>query len=197
MHSVENNRKRLKQITGLERICWLNQSHSVRISKASETTSLPADAHWTDERYLGLAILSADCVPLALASTDGGVVAAAHCGWRGIAGGIVLALVNSLPSTCRDLHVWLGPAICKSCYEIGPEILPYLAERSNSENGTYASSRNGHVYVDLRSLIQSQLQQMGITRISQEFACTKHNSGFFSYRREKTTGRFVSLIWRN
>lgn len=142
------------------------------------------DGHITGRAGLGLLVLVADCLPLALA--DGGRVAMLHCGWRGLAGGIVeraLARFADPPAAA------LGPCIGRCCYEVGPEVLDAFAG--------YEGVADGRM-LDLRAVAEAKLRAAGVTEVEHVDACTSCNPGLlFSHRRDDgVTGRQCGLVVR-
>lgn len=142
------------------------------------------DGHLTDLPGLGLLVLGADCLPVALAAP--GRVAMVHCGWRGLAAGIVEAAVARFdePPTAA-----LGPAIGRCCYEVGPEV---LAEFEGLED--VAEGR----MLDVRAVARRKLVAAGVTRIEDVDLCTSCREDlFFSHRRDAgVTGRQAGMVWQ-
>src|SRR5690606_25438459 len=89
-----------------------------------------ADGHATMLADLLLAVSVADCIPVSLVDPGRRAIALLHAGWRGVAAGIITegiaALRRLAGSSPADLHLHLGPAICGSCYEVGPEVYAAL-----------------------------------------------------------------------
>jgi YfiH family protein len=146
----------------------------------------PCDGHATTERSVLLAVTTADCVPVFLVDPRRRAVAIAHAGWRGVAAGVleraleVLARPGSpgAPHPAprgQDLHVHFGPAICGSCYEVGPEVFRGL--------GLPAPGRPSPL--DLRAVLAERAIASGVpsTRITISEHCTRcTDSGLFSHR---------------
>jgi hypothetical protein len=141
------------------------------------------DGHLTSLPGVGLLVLVADCVPLALAG--GGQVALLHCGWRGLAGGIV---EHALQRFDQPPAAAIGPAIGPCCYEVGEEV---LAEFSDLEG--VASGR----MLDLRGVARRQLEAAGASVEKDVDLCTSCREDlFFSHRRDHgVTGRQAGLAW--
>tara|TARA_B110000014_G_C20091218_1_gene571317 strand:- start:637 stop:1386 length:750 start_codon:yes stop_codon:yes gene_type:complete len=200
---VINNRRRLHQITGLADIRWLKQVHGSSVVKiephvdpVDDQGSAPvADAQWTDSTGIGLAILSADCFPVVIADASGGVVGIAHCGWRGAVCGVLESLVAAMRLRSTALNAWIGPGICKRCYEVGPDVIARLDARI-SRNVLDAGPRRERWFLDLPGYLEILLQELGIERILRSPSCTYQDENLYSYRRDKVTGRVATIVWR-
>lgn len=143
----------------------------------------------TDRADVGLVATGADCVTMALVDVDSGVLAAVHCGWRGVAvdtpGAAVDAFVTAggEPERARAI---LGAAICPACNEVSEQVRDQVGE---SASDAVAESSVGTPSVDLHAGVVQQLRRRGITRIERDRACTFEDEGLFSYRRQNVTGR--------
>jgi len=137
------------------------------------------DGHATRAPGVLLAVSVADCVPISLVDPEKRVIALLHGGWRSVAAGILEGgldlLAGRLDVHARDLHVHLGPAICGSCYEVGPEV--------HRELGLPEPARPEPI--DLRAVIAARARQAGVLdeRITSSSWCTRCGEGpFFSHR---------------
>jgi len=199
--SVVENRRRLTRLVGCGRIQWLTQVHgAVCIESVGEAwrAAPEADAAWTRERGLGLAVLTADCVPVVLRARGQPLVAVAHAGWRGLVAGVVESLVAGLPSQAADLEAWIGPAIGPQAYEVGADV----AEAVRSALGAgqtrdllLAGRRRDRWQLDLFTLTERLLRDSGISTVGCERLCTYADARFFSYRRDGITGRMATVVW--
>jgi YfiH family protein len=194
--SVAENRRRLATAIGSdpERVAMGWQVHGDEILHwngppqdggfAHVGADLPkVDGHTTSAKEVPLMVLVADCLPLALVSSERAVML--HCGWRGLAAGIVergLALFGQPP------HAVLGPAIGPCCYEVGEEVLAEFRELTGVANGRMLS---------LNMVTQRKLMAGGVTKIDSFPLCTSCRPDlFFSHRRDKgVTGRQAGLVW--
>ena len=186
----------------------LNQVHGaqvVRLTSVDLQTGAAqhqADACVTTEHGIACTAQVADCLPVLFAAPGG--VAAAHAGWRGLAGGVLQATVAALceAAQCQpgQLHVWLGACIGPSQFEVGadvleafnsnhPEVSPWFIPRGAQHPNKW--------WANLPELARSRLQAAGVEQISGGTWCTASDrSRFFSYRRDGVTGRMVAVIWR-
>jgi YfiH family protein len=201
--AVAENRSRLRAAAGLPaEPAWLAQVHGVRIADLDLSTAgvsasgSPADGAITRVPGRICAILTADCLPVLMASEAGDAVAAAHAGWRGLAGGVLEAAVRALDVAASSLIVWLGPAIGPGHFEVGPEVRDEFVQSDPGALTAFAPNSRGRFMADLPGLARRRLEHLGVTRIYGEAACTYGQPElYFSYRRDGRTGRQATLIW--
>ena len=200
---VSSNRVTMAQwLPGGVAVQWLTQVHGVAVAKAPAPQGVTADAVWTDQPGIALAVLTADCLPILLCTRDGRHIAAIHAGWRGLAAGVVEATLHSMPAPAETVLAWLGPAIGPQAFEVGPEVRRAFvgaAVEAPSELPDHAfvasSARAGHFLADIYALGRHCLQSAGVTHIYGGGRCTvTEPESFFSYRRDRETGRMASLI---
>jgi polyphenol oxidase len=184
---VETNRERLAAAAGIDfgsiAMGWQVHGPDVKEWDARPHGDLEkVDAHVTARDDLALLVLVADCLPVAL--SDGERVAMVHCGWRGLAGGILGRSVERFDGTPAAA---IGPGIGPCCYEVGDEVLYYFGDR-------FATGR----MLDLRAIADAGLRAMGVERIEHVDLCTSCREDlFFSHRRDGgVTGRQGGLVWR-
>ncbi|HEX3324779.1 MAG TPA: polyphenol oxidase family protein [Solirubrobacterales bacterium] len=152
------------------------------------------DGHVTAEQGLALLVFVADCVPVALAGPGG--VAMLHCGWRGLAAGIVARGAEAVGATAAAI----GPAIGPCCYEVGTEVLTALQQpRPTGLNAASGSAFRPVGRLDLQEVARRQLSEAGVERVESSGLCTScERELFFSHRRDAgRTGRQAGLIWRD
>jgi len=155
-----------------------------------------ADAAVTRRPGRVLAVLVADCLPVLLARRDGGAIAVAHAGWRGLAGGVVEAAVRALGAAPGQLHAWLGPGIGPDHFEVGEEVRAAFCAQDPGAGGAFERNARGRWQCDLPALARRRLQALGLARVYGEAPCTFAQPGrFYSYRREPVTGRLAALLW--
>jgi polyphenol oxidase len=155
------------------------------------------DGHVVTAPGLAPLVFTADCLPVALSGPGG--VAMLHCGWRGLAAGIVAAGAAAVGAT----DAAIGPGIGPCCYEVGPEVLNAFAalgegitaaEGSESRAGGDISARRR---LDLVAVARRLLSAAGVERVEMAGLCTSCESElFFSHRRDEgRTGRQGGLVW--
>jgi YfiH family protein len=145
-----------------------------------------------------LAILTADCLPVLFCADDGGEVAAAHAGWRGLAGGVLEATVATMRTSPSQVMAWLGPAAGPEHYEIGTEVYEAFVSQDAAAARAFTATRPGHWRVDLYALARQRLAAAGIApdRIHGGGLCTIADpQRFYSHRRDQRAGRMASLVW--
>ncbi len=146
------------------------------------------DALWTTTPGLVLAVRTADCVPVLLAAGEPCVaVGAAHAGWRGLAAGVLPALVGALRGRVGEvsLHAAIGPAICGRCYEVGPEVVAGISAQGVPESVFVRTITNApRPFVDVRAAAVFQLQQLGVVTVECATDCTAEDPLLWSHRRD-------------
>jgi len=177
---------------------WLNQTHSNLCIEVDKTTSRDADASVTQSKSRVLAIRTADCLPIVLCNQEGSEIAALHAGWRGLLNGVVENTVSTMQSPANTLIAWVGPHICQSCFEVGAEVPEAFIKNYPFAKAAF-TYKNEHKYLgNLQAIATQILKNQGINAIFHANKCTfEEKETFFSYRREKQTGRIATLIWFN
>ena len=195
---VERNRCRLVADARLPgEPVWLQQVHGIRIADpACAPPGTVADAAMTAQRETVCVVLTADCLPVLFCDRDGTQVAVAHGGWRGLAGGILEAVVAAFGSAgiaAEHLLAWLGPAIGPSAYEVGNDVVRACPA---SDADAFQAGAPGRWQLDLYALARIRLAQAGVTAVTGGGYCTfSEPEQFFSYRRDPACGRQATLIW--
>ena len=206
---VAENRRRLS-LDWDARPVFLKQVHGVGVVRLTAETphGTEADACWTTERGVACTIMVADCLPVLLADARGSLVAAAHCGWRGLAGeqgsGVLEALWRAIAPLAGDaaqVQVWLGPCIGPQAFEVGPEVREAFCATDARAAACFRPHGAGKFLADLPALARIRLAGLGITRVHGNDGtpswCTVANpSRFFSHRRDRVSGRFAAAVWR-
>ncbi len=207
--AVDVNRRRYAQALGAHPV-FLRQVHGwdvVNLQSAAPCTSA-ADAAITGGVGLACTMMVADCLPVLLARQDGSQVAAAHAGWRGLAGrdgvGVLEVVVNTLAAEVSPdrITAWLGPCIGPQAFEVGPEVLAVFVDADAASAACFVPQASGKYLADLAGLARRRLSLLGITSVFGNDGspgwCTVGNpSRFFSHRRDRgRSGRFAASIWR-
>ena len=206
--AVAENRRRFAALTAAQPL-WLRQVHGCTVVHASAALlaaeAPQADAAWTDEPGVACVVQVADCMPVLLAAPAGRAVAAAHAGWRGLAGGVVEATLAALCTAARceppQVLAWLGPCIGPRRFEVGADVLQAFAQapdRADPQRFMVGAPSDGvpRWLANLPQLARDRLARAGVQRVSGGNWCTvEQRSRFFSYRRDGVTGRLAAAIW--
>ncbi|MDM8559378.1 peptidoglycan editing factor PgeF [Candidatus Parabeggiatoa sp. HSG14] len=176
---------------------WLQQVHGTQvIAGYSKNRGCTADASFSTLPGQVCVVMTADCLPVLFCNRVGTCVAAVHAGWRGLAGGILEATLQRLNMPAENILVWLGPAIGPQAFEIGDEVYKAFVDFLPQAVDAFKPSRKGHWLADLYLLARQRLAHQGVTAIYGGDFCTYTDvERFYSYRRDKVTGRMASLIW--
>ncbi|MDX5371828.1 MAG: peptidoglycan editing factor PgeF [Pseudomonadaceae bacterium] len=193
--AVAANRARLVEALGC-RPAWLQQVHSADVVEADPRQVPAADASWSTSPGVACTVLTADCLPALFCDRAGTRVAAAHAGWRGLAGGVLENTVAALGVEPAELLVWLGPAIGPQSFEVGAEVREaFVTRHAEAERAFVPSANAGKYLADLYTLARIRLAAIGIDAVHGGGLDTFSDPRFFSYRRAARTGRFASLVW--
>jgi len=195
---VRQNRVIIKDMLGLpSEPVWLEQIHGDRVVDAASVDFLPqADASYTDKPGIVCAVMTADCLPLLVCAPDGSQVAAIHAGWRGLLAGVISNTLAVIASS--DALVWLGPAIGPDCFEVGDDVREAFLNKAVVFTAAFKSQGKGKWLADIYQLARIDLAAQGINKIYGGVFCTfTEQQRFYSYRRDKETGRMATLIWRD
>ena len=183
--------------------CWLNQVHGAAVIDAAQAESNAgvADASFADAPNVVCAVSIADCMPVLLADTSGRCVGVAHAGWRGLASGVIQATVKSMRQRLEDagaeLLAYLGPTIGPRHFEVGADVLDAMRTNLPDADRAFAARSPGKYLADLFELGRQALAQACVERVYGGHDCTFSDPArFYSFRRDRTTGRHAALIWR-
>ncbi|MFG0415779.1 peptidoglycan editing factor PgeF [Pseudomonas sp. zjy_8] len=193
--AVLANRRHLLATLGCEP-AWLRQVHGIVVAEADPTRVIEADGNWTEQSGIACTAMTADCLPALFCDRAGSRVAAAHAGWRGLAGGVLEATVQALNVAPQELLVWLGPAIGPAAFEVGGEVRDAFVQQHGAAAAAFVPGANaGKFMADIYQLARIRLAAIGVNAVFGGGLCTYNDARFYSYRRSARTGRFASLIW--
>ena len=188
-------RRRLSQAFAIQP-AWLKQVHGLVVADADPAVVAEADASWTDQPGIACTVMTADCLPALFCDRAGTRVAAAHAGWRGLAGGVLEATLDRLALAPEEVLVWLGPAIGPQAFEVGLEVRDaFTAMHPEAASAFVAGQRPDKLIADIYALARIRLAARGVTAVYGGGFCTVSDPRFFSYRRAPQGGRFASLVW--
>lgn len=177
---------------------WLAQIHGSSVVDADTLTDVPqADASVARRPGTVCAILIADCLPVLLTDRAGTCVAAAHAGWRGLAGGVLANTIARMPARPADLMAWIGPGIGPAAFEVGDDVLRAFCTDVPEREAAFRPLRAGKWLCDLPALARDALRRAGVAQVHGGNFCTyTDDERFYSHRRNPLTGRMAALIWR-
>ncbi len=210
------NRDALCERLGLDWLCASRQVHGADVhliratsGRGGEAVAIDADGHATALARVGAMVLTADCLPVALAASGATpAVAIVHAGWRGLAAGVLERGVRSLRELGADgdVEAAIGPGAGACCYEVGPEVHAAFAAAPGGPDGErLTGDRPGgggadgaarRATIDLRAIARERLLAAGVARVHDVDVCTICDERFFSHRRERErAGRQAGVAW--
>lgn len=209
-NAVQINRQQLAQSL-TARPVFLSQVHGVEVLElqGEHADGLQADACLTRLPGLACTIMVADCLPILLTDRAGSLVAAAHAGWRGLAGsqgrGVLESLLTRMQAVLEvepaQLLAWIGPGIGPTRYEVGDEVRAAYVQHDAGASPCFQPALTvGKWLADLPQLARRRLGRLGLENIygndgSTEWCTMSNPSRFFSHRRDRISGRMAACIW--
>lgn len=196
--AVAENRRRLREALKLTaEPAWLNQVHGINVVEARQQKEPPAaDASVSTRSDQVCVVMTADCLPVLFCDRDGTRVGAAHAGWRGLVGGVLEETIKALDVPPDRLLAWLGPAIERSAFEVGPEVREQFIARDPANAIAFETNARGRWQADIYALARQELSRVGVKDVyGGGFSVFADEGRFFSYRRSSKTGRMATLIW--
>jgi hypothetical protein len=176
---------------------WLKQVHGARVVRADEFADSPeADAAYTREADTVCAAMVADCMPVLFCDTRATVVGVAHAGWRGLSSGVLENTIAAMNIAPGELLAFLGPAIGADAFEVGADVRDAFVAADRAAAAAFKPYRENKWLADIFLLARQRLMHSGVQRIYGGGLCTYRDAArFYSYRRDRTTGRMAALIW--
>lgn len=179
-------------------VCRVRQVHGDRVvvvERPGDGAGEEGDALVTRAPDLALAVVSADCAPIALSSPEG-VVAAVHAGWRGLRAGIVERAVEVMRAHgATEVHAALGPCIRVECCEFGPAELDEVATALGA--AVRGTATSGAPALDVPAAVSAALARAGAALVHDEGECTSCRADrYFSFRGRRDHGRQAMVVWR-
>lgn len=205
---VQANRQLLAQSLGVRPV-FLQQVHGSAVLELGPDSQdgLVADACFSFRPGVACTIMVADCLPVLMWDANARWVAAAHAGWRGLAGGVLESLWLALQARgaqAAQTRVWLGPCIGPQAFEVGPEVQAAFTAQDPSWHTAFRAGHGDRCWADLPALARSRLQRMGLVHVAGNdgapaYCTVSQPSLFFSHRRDavggRSTGRMAACIW--
>lgn len=213
--SAINKRLALKQNLPIKSLHWVNQVHGRQVYEVDNCTlrlrPVDADAIISRQSQLGLAIMTADCIPIVLYQPTTGQIAAIHAGWQGLAYGVIQATVERFTAPGK-IMAWIGVSISQDHYEVGSEVRDKLltgcidhkslsavhidsfdalfsvsadsAIIFNPEHAETTLIDDSKIKLNLPKLAAYQLQHVGIEVANKVYPCSYSDAHYYSYRRQ-------------
>jgi polyphenol oxidase len=188
-------RERLQAQIGVQRLARGYQVHGAVVrclqtlpdEEDEGRPGIHADGQATVLAGVGAMVLTADCLPVALGSSN--AVAMLYAGWRGLSAGVLesgVAALRELDGAGKMVAV-IGPGAGACCYEVGPDV-----------HAALGGAHRGAAPIDLRAIAHERLLEAGVAEVRDVTACTICDERFFSHRREGTSaGRQAAVAWRS
>ena len=180
-------------------IQYMDQVHGNKLETILSHSSLPideTDSLFSSTSNLALGVLTADCLPIALSKKDGSEFAILHAGWKGLLSGVIESTLTSFTKGCSDVSAWIGPSISLKNYEVGNDLYEsFINKDVGSESNFIQKGQDKWLF----SLHGEAKRILGKYDINVDFSseCTFESESLFSYRRDQTENRILSIIWRN
>jgi polyphenol oxidase len=196
--NARENRRLLCAALGIGSFAVGRQVHGARFARVGPkragsgftdpaTAFAATDILTTASAGVPVGILTADCVPVALADPRAGRLAVVHAGWRGVAAGVIGAALGLFPDPARVMAA-VGPSIGSDHYEVGADVAGLVG--SASERGPIVRGRGPQLWLDLPGTVVRILEERGVRSVEADGDCTAcRPDRFFSYRRDGVTGR--------
>lgn len=168
--AVASNRRRLNEALNLpSEPSWMDQVHGTRVMEVMQSRAgqhVPqADAAYARQTGQVCVVLTADCLPVLLCDRAGTRVAAAHAGWRGLAGGVLEATLAAMGGAPGEMMAWLGPAIEPAAFEVGGEVRAAFLARDAMHSQAFERNTHGRWQADLAALARRELQRLGVEAV--------------------------------
>lgn len=194
--NVERNRRVVSEALGISSdwnlVFQMHSAHVVEASRPMREQAPEADAIVGDSDGPPMAVVTADCLPIALrGSSFRGVV---HAGWRGLSGGVIDESLSMAAEDGSTVQAWIGPSIGPCHYTVGPEVVEAFCARY-PEAPDFVRWSHGNRHFDLRAAARWVLRRWGVWVAEEDPPCTFCDPSFFSHRREGRTGRQAVVVW--
>ena len=178
---------------------YMNQVHGTSVQVINDYVYEPienTDALFTRSNKFLLAIMSADCLPIAIANSEGTKIALIHAGWRGLSSGIIEKTLKMFDLDNKELKAWLAPCISQKEYEVGNDVYEAFITLDEASVKSFKKINSEKWLLDLQGQATRILEKFEVS-VSHSNYCTYNDEElFYSYRRDKTDKRVLTLLWR-
>ncbi|MFO7189924.1 MAG: peptidoglycan editing factor PgeF [Pseudomonadota bacterium] len=194
--AVERNLEILRSVLPADPV-WLRQVHGTQVvDAASAAPYTEADGSVAHVRHIVCGVWTADCMPVLFADREGHAVGVAHAGWRGLAAGVLEATLARLGVAPERVMAYLGPAISQRAFEVGNDVYEAFVNDDPEAADAFLPGAAGKYHADLYALARLRLARAGVKEVYGGGFCTYTQAErFYSFRRDRVTGRMASLIW--
>ena len=180
-------------------IQYMDQVHGNKLETILSHSSLPideTDSLFSSTSNLALGVLTADCLPIALSKKDGSEFAMLHAGWKGLLSGVIESTLTSFTKGCSDVSAWIGPSISQKNYEVGNDLYESFVNKDDESESSFKEKGYDKWLFSLHGEAKRILGKYNIN-VDLYSVCTFESESLFSYRRDQTENRILSIIWRN
>ena len=200
-HNVDPKKDRLiKEFQHFQDIPiqYMEQVHGDNIESVQAHNAKPktnTDALLTTEDNIALAALTADCMPIALSRIDGSEFSIIHAGWKGLLSGIIEKSISSFTSDPSLISAWIGPSISCRNYEVDVEFYENFISKDKESISNFTKKDSTKWFFNLQGEAERILKKSNVNAQTTRF-CTYDSEFLYSFRKEQTQNRLVTIIWR-
>ena len=178
---------------------YMNQVHGKSVGIINNFSNEPipnTDALFTKSNKLSLAIMSADCLPVAITNTEGTEIALLHAGWKGLSSGIIQETLKIFNTENKGLKSWLAPCISQMKYEVGIDVYEAFMNLDEESVKNFQQVDSKKWLFDLKAEAARVLINLNVQVFQSNYCTYTDKDMFYSYRRNKTDKRVLTLLWR-
>lgn len=178
---------------------YMNQVHGKSVGIINDFSNEPipnTDALFTKSNKVSLAIMSADCLPIAITNTEGTEIALLHAGWKGLSSGIIQETLKIFNTENKGLKSWLAPCISQMKYEVGIDVYEAFMNLDEESVKNFQQVDSKKWLFDLKAEAARVLKNLNVQVFQSNYCTYTDKDMFYSYRRNKTDKRVLTLLWR-
>ena len=178
---------------------YMNQVHGKSVGIINDFSHEPipnTDALFTKSNKVSLAIMSADCLPVAITNTEGTEIALLHAGWKGLSSGIIQETLKIFNTENKGLKSWLAPCISQMKYEVGIDVYEAFMNLDEESVKNFQQVDSKKWLFDLKAEAARVLINLNVQVFQSNYCTYTDKDMFYSYRRNKTDKRVLTLLWR-
>lgn len=178
---------------------YMNQVHGKSVGIINDFSNEPipnTDALFTKSNKVSLAIMSADCLPVAITNTEGTEIALLHAGWKGLSSGIIQETLKIFNTENKGLKSWLAPCISQMKYEVGIDVYEAFMNLDEESVKNFQQVDSKKWLFDLKAEAARVLKNLNVQVFQSNYCTYTDKDMFYSYRRNKTDKRVLTLLWR-